>query len=146
MLFKIVEHAGPAALMAVARGLIEQSLVVQSEQRAAAVRLQRDRYQRFAFRGRMPGPAEHQPLVRHHLAIDAADFAILTVFLAEAEAVASADPRVDAGLLRACFDRRRHEPARYFLRIGPRRVDFFRRGIETTFEGEARSVDEAGGA
>src|SRR6476660_9389723 len=138
MPFKIVEHAGPALLVAVARGLIEQLLVMEREQRAAAVRLQRDRHQRFAFRGRMPGPAEHQPLVRHHLAIDAADFAILSVFLAEAEAVAPADPRVDAGMLRAWLDRRRREPARYFLRVGPRRVDFLRRGIETTFEGEVR--------
>src|SRR6476660_8030503 len=146
MLFKIVEHAGPAVLMVVARGLIEQLLVVEREQRAVAVGLQGDRHQRFTFRRRMPGPAEHQPLVRHHLAIDAADIVILTVFLAEADAVTPADPGVDVRLLRAWLDRRWREPARHSLRVGPRGVDFLGRRIETTFEGEARSIDEAGGA
>src|SRR5207245_3496492 len=103
----------------------------------------RDRHQRFAFRRRTPGPAEHEFPVRHHLAIGAADF-MLSVFVGEADAVASAGPRVDAGLPGAGLDRRRPEPPRYLLRVRPRGVDFFGRGIETTFEGEARSVDEAG--
>src|SRR5258706_3407335 len=113
MLFKIVEHAGPAALMAVARGLIEQLLMVEREQRALAVRLQRDRHQRFAFRRRMPGPAEHQPLVRHHLAIDSADLVILVVGR-KADAEASADPRVDVRLLRACLPTTARTSALFF--------------------------------
>jgi hypothetical protein len=71
---------------------------------------------------------------------------MLSVFVGEADAVASANPRVDAGLPGAGLDRRRPEPAGYLLRVRPRRVDFLGRDIETTFEGEARSVDEAGDA
>src|SRR6266446_6465779 len=146
MLFKLVERADPAVLVGVARGLIEQLFVVEREQRAVAVRLQRDRHQRFALRCRMPGPAEHQPLVRHYLAVDPADLMMLSVFVGEGDAVAAANPCVDARVPGAGLDRRRPEPAGYLLRVRPRGVDFFGRGIETTFEGEARSVDEAGGA
>ena len=56
----------------------------------------------------------------------------------------TADPRVDAGLLRAGLDPRGPEPAGYFLRVGPRRVDFRGLRVETALEGEARSGDEAG--
>src|SRR5260370_6981058 len=95
--FKIVEHAAPAALVAGARGLIEHLLMVEREQRAVAVRFQRDRDLRFALRRRMPRPTEYQPLIRHHFAIDAAGFVILVVGR-EADAEASADPRVDVRL------------------------------------------------
>src|ERR1700682_1707669 len=141
--FKLVEHADPPALVAVACGLIEELLMVKRQQRTIAVRLQRNRHQRFAFRRRMPRPAEHQPLVRHHLAIDAAGFVILVVGR-EDDAEAPADPRVDVRLHRANLGVRGPEPTRYFLRVRPRGVDFLRRGIETAFDGEARPGDETG--
>src|SRR5258708_12726589 len=119
MLFKIVEHADPAALMAVTRGLIEQLLMVEREQRALAVRLQRDRHQGFTFRRRMPGPAEHQPPVRYHLAIDAADFVILVVG-GEADAKTSADSPVDVRLLRASLAPRRRDPRRFLFLVDSR--------------------------
>ena len=129
--------------MAVARSRIEQLLVVQREQRALAIRLQRDRYLGFPFRRRMPGPVEHQKLVRHHLAINPADFVIFVV-RGETDAKTSADPRVDLGLERVRLGVRASEPADYFLRVGLRGVDFRRRAIETAFEVEARSGDKAG--
>src|SRR6202161_1323683 len=143
--FQLVERAVPAALMAVARGLIEKRLVMQRQQRAVAVRLQRHRDLRFALRRRVPGPAEHQQPVRHHLAIDAADFAMFAIFHFETDAITAADARVDDGLLGAGLDLRRPEPAGYFLRAGPRRVDFLRGCVETALEGEARQPDETGG-
>src|ERR1035438_2611743 len=92
----------------------------------------------------MPGPGEHQPRVRHHLAIDAADFAMFAVVHVETDAVASADAQVDVGPHRAGDDLRRPEPLHQLLRVGPRRVDFFRRRIETAPEGEAWPRDDAG--
>src|ERR1700688_976213 len=62
--FQLVAPRGPATLMAVAGGLIEELLMMQRQQRAVAIGLQRDRHQRLAFRGRMPCPAEHQKPVR----------------------------------------------------------------------------------
>src|SRR5882757_2478585 len=62
--FQIVEELDPAALVVVAGGLVGKLGVLEGEQRAGAVRLDRDRHQRLAFRGRVPGPAEHQPFVR----------------------------------------------------------------------------------
>src|ERR1700738_5176531 len=141
--FKLVERSQPSALVSIARGLIEQLLVGQREQRAVTVRLQRDRDQRFAFRGRMPGPAEHQFLVRNHLAVDTANFVVLVIG-GEADAVTAAGPRVDLRLKRARLGVRASEPADYFFRVGPRGVDFRRRRIETTFEGEAMSSDDTG--
>ena len=69
---------------------------------------------------------------------------MLAVLHPEADPVASADPRIDVGPHRTGDNLRGPEPSGYFFRIGPRRVDFRRRGIETTFEGEARSGDETG--
>ena len=43
----------------------------------------------------MPGPAEHQPLVRHDVAIDAADLGIFTGFVLEADPIASADANIE---------------------------------------------------
>src|SRR3984957_14867201 len=118
--------------------------MVQRQQRAVAVRPQRDLYPGFPFRRRTPPPAQRQSLVRHHLAIDAGDFVMLAILHLEADPVAAADPRIDVGPYRAGDDLRGPEPSGYFFRVGPRRVDFRRRGIETTFEREARSGDETG--
>src|ERR1700676_1085679 len=138
--FKLVERTDPAALMAVARCLIEQLLVQKREQRAVTVGLQRDGHLRFAFRRRMPAQAEHQPLVRHHFAINPADFVVFVIGR-KADAKTPPDPRLDVRAERAGLGVGATEPSDYFLRVGPCRVDFRRRGIETTFETEARPGD-----
>src|SRR5882757_5030501 len=148
-LFQLAEQFVPALLVAVARGRIEELLMEQRQQRAGAIRLQRDREQRLALRRRMPGPAEHQPFVRHDLAIDAADLEILAVGACEADAVAAADTQVGLGLHRAFLDAGRSEPRDYFFRVGPRGVDFGGRRIDTTFDREAWlgcEIGVAGGA
>src|SRR5258708_1216769 len=85
----------------------------------------------------MPGPTEDQPLPRRHFAIETADLVILSIVGREAGAEAAADPHVKLGAHRAPQRPRRPEPARYFFRVGPRGVDFFRRRVETASEGEA---------
>src|SRR5512141_1163936 len=118
---------------------------MQCQQRAVAVGCQRDGHLRLPFRRRMPRPAEHQPLVRHYLAIDAADFVNLVIG-SEADAKMPADPRVDVGLTRTWFGVRAPEPSDYFFRIRPRGVDFGRRRIEAAFDGKAWSCDKTGNA
>src|ERR1700731_2166343 len=125
IILQLVERAAPAALMAVARGVVEKPLVMQRQQRAVPVGLQRHRHYRFVFRRRAPGPAEHQKPVRHQLPINAADFAMLAMFDVEADAVSAAAPRINGSPLGAGLDLGRPEPAGYFFRVGPRRVDFF---------------------
>src|SRR5258708_3218545 len=142
--FELVERGDPSALVAVTRGSIEQLLVMYGQQRAVAIRLQRHRHLRFAFRRRVPGPAEHQTLVRHHLAIGPADFVIFGIG-GEADAKTPADFWVDVGLKRVTFGVRTPEPLDYFLRVGPRGVDFRRGGIEAALEGEAWPRRAVGG-
>src|SRR3954469_14943778 len=115
-LFQLGEQLGPALLVAIARGLVEELLMVQRQQCAGTVRLQRNGEKRFAFGRRMPGPAEHQPFVRHDLAIDAADLDFFTVGGLETDAVASADAQIRLRLHRALLDLRRAEPRDYFFR------------------------------
>src|ERR1700680_1165814 len=131
--------------MAVTRGSIEQLLVMHGQQRAAAIRFQRHCYLRFTFRRRVPRPAEHQTLVRHHLALGPADFVIFGIG-GEADAKMPADLWVDFGLKRVTFGVRTTEPLDYFLRVGPRGVDFRRRGIKAALEGEAWPRRAIGGA
>src|SRR6266567_1148636 len=87
---ELVEERAPATLVVVARGFVEELGVMKNHQRAGAVRLQRDRHQRFALRRRMPGPGEDQPLVRHDFAIEAARFEIFAVLAGKRDAVATA--------------------------------------------------------
>src|SRR5712675_2287920 len=109
-LFQLAEQFVPALLVAVARGSIEELLMVQRQQRAGAIWLQRDREQRFALRRRMPGPAEHQPFVRYDLAIDTADLEIFAVFAGEVDAVTPADAQIGLGLQGALLHLRGPEP------------------------------------
>src|SRR5258708_6078172 len=88
--FELVERSDPATLMAVARGKIEQLLVVYGQQGPTAARLQRPRHLRFTSRRRVPAPAKHEPLVRHPFAIAPADLIILLVG-EKADAKAPAD-------------------------------------------------------
>src|SRR5438270_13351974 len=92
MFFDVVEHALPSMLMAVTGGLIDELFVLERKQRALTIPLQQHRNQRLALRRRMPGPSEHQPLIRHYLAIDAADLEVLAVIPLEAQAMPAADP------------------------------------------------------
>jgi len=80
--------------MTIARGLVEQPLMMKRKERAVAIGLQNDRHLRFALGRRMPGPAENETLVGHHLAVDTADFVIFAIGR-EAEAKAPADPRIN---------------------------------------------------
>src|SRR5262249_423123 len=48
--FELVERLAPAGLVAVARGLVEELLVDQGQQRAVAVRLEQHGDERFALR------------------------------------------------------------------------------------------------
>ena len=100
VMLEIAEEFGPAALVVVARGLIDELRVMEGEQGAAAVGPDRHRHLGDALRRRMPGPAEHQPLVRHHLAIDAADLVIFTVGPGELDPVAAADAASAAAIAR----------------------------------------------
>src|SRR5262249_62323879 len=81
-----------------------------------------------------PGPGEDELLVRNHLAIDATHVGGVAGHVHD-DAVAAADPQV--GLRVHLGDALRSEPGRYFRRVGPGRVDFGGRRIETTFKGEA---------
>src|SRR4051812_29286610 len=87
---ELVEAAAPAAIVTVARGLIEELLVDERQQRAVAVRLDQDGDQRLALRHGPPGPGELQLLVRDDLAIDAADVVILAILGAKLDGVAAA--------------------------------------------------------
>ena len=100
--------------MAVARGFVEELFMVQRHQRAAAVRLQRHRDLRFPFRRRVPRPAERDPGVRSHFAIDAADLKILAIAAFEADAVAAADAQIDFRLDRTGLDREARTSALFF--------------------------------
>src|SRR5205085_2493208 len=82
--FELAQQFSPALLMTVTRRLVEELLMLQRQQRSGAVGLQRYRQQRLALRRRMPGPAHHQELVRHDVAIDAADLEMLAVRAGEA--------------------------------------------------------------
>src|SRR6185369_12178076 len=94
---ELVEARAPAALVIVACGFVEELGVMEDHQRAGAIGLQRDRHQRFALRRRMPGPGEHQPLVRHDLAIDAAGLEIFAVVTSEADAVTATGTYIELG-------------------------------------------------
>ena len=51
--FELVDCSRPAAFVTVARGLIEELLVVQSQQGAVAIRLERHSDKRFTLRRRV---------------------------------------------------------------------------------------------
>src|SRR5262245_60542849 len=122
-------------LVAVACFLVEELLVEEREHRAVAVDLQGDRHPRLPLGRALPRPSEHELLVRHHLAVDAADIMLLAVRRAHVKVVVPAHARFGLGAGR--YDLLRPNPARYFFGVGPRGIDFFGRRIETTFEGEA---------
>src|SRR5882757_1592581 len=105
--FELTEQFVPALLMTVTRGLVEELLMMQRQQRAGAVRLQRNRQQRLALRRRMPGPAHHQQLVRDNIAIDAADLEMLAVDAGEADPIAAANARIGLRLQRSFLHLRR---------------------------------------
>src|SRR5215471_7348474 len=97
--FELVEAAGPTLAVAVARGLVEELLVNQGEDRSRAVRLDQNGHERLALWNGAPCPGEHELLVGHHLAVDAADVMLLTVLCAELDRVVAADAHVGGSLL-----------------------------------------------
>ena len=121
--------------MAVAGHLVEELLVRQGEEGAAAIRLEIDRDLRFPLRRRPPCPTEHQLPVGHDLAIDAAHVVLAAVIAAKADMEAAAHP--DIGLGSAGRRIGRAPPADHFFRDGPGFVDFLGRGVEAALEGEA---------
>src|SRR5215467_2890503 len=106
---QLVESFGPADLMAVARALVEELLVGQRQQRAVAIGLEQHRDQRFALRRAMPGPGEHELLVRPHLAVDAPNL-VLAVPGVRGQPIAPANTQV--GLRLGALDPPWPEPAR----------------------------------
>src|SRR5665648_122280 len=135
MALELVETAGPAFAMAIARGLVEELLVNQSEERAVAIGLDENGHQGLALGHGAPRPGEHQLLVGDHLAIRAADVMLLAVLGVEGNGVAAAGPHIGLGMPHGPGIGA--EPSHDFFGVGPGGVDRFGRGIETTFEGEA---------
>src|SRR6185312_8347701 len=66
--------------------------------------------------------------------VDAANVMLLAVLGMELYGIAPANAHISRSLLHR--PRVRAEPLHYFFGLGPGRIDFFRRRIETTFEGE----------
>src|SRR4029453_6032802 len=108
-LVETIEDRAPAGLMAIARGLVEELLVGEREQGPVAVRLELDRYQRFALGRGSPGPGEHELPVRHHLAKRSAHVVLLAIGRGPHDAIAAADARVGLGQHRGALSRA--EPA-----------------------------------
>src|SRR5688572_17491036 len=123
---KLVERRAPAALMAVARLLVEELFVPEVELGAAGHALEFDRHQRHPLRrGVGPAPAEDQPAIRDDLLVNARAFVVLARRAAEYDAKAPAHAHVE---LRD-GDRvsgARAPPLFQSLRVGPRPPDLFR--------------------
>src|SRR5262245_39931673 len=138
---KLVEPLGPAGLMAVARALVEELLVGQRQQRAVTVGLEQHRDQRFALGRAVPGPGEHELLVRLYLAVDAANL-VPPLFGVRDHSITPADAEVGLGL--HALDPLRSEPARYLRGVGPGFVDLGRRRVDAALDDEAWLGGEAG--
>src|SRR4029079_4846523 len=89
-----------------------------------------------------PCPAEGQLLVRHHLAIDAADVVLFAVLGAEADAILAADADIEFSVL----DRPGigTEPSHDFLGVRPGGVNRFWRGFDPPLEGETGLDEDVG--
>src|SRR5690242_17587392 len=107
---ELVEERAPAALVVVARGFVEELGVMEDHQRTAAFGLERYGDERLPLRRRVPGPGEHQPFVRHDLAIDPAGLEIFAVVANKADPVAASDTDVEIGLHARGLHVRRAEP------------------------------------
>ena len=118
-------------------------LVSQSQQRPVAVRLEIDRHQRFGLAWAGPVPGKGQLPARHHLAIDAADVALLAVDHSKDDAKAPACPQVGLGMQR--WPPIGPKPAHDLFRVRPCGVDFRRRRPDVALEDEAGLGVEHGG-
>src|SRR5262245_54254749 len=134
---EFLERAGPSALVAIARLLIKELLVVERQQSAVAVLRHRHGHERLALGCGMPGPRKDQTAVGDHLAVDAADLVMFTVLGLEAEAIAPSRAHIHLGLDRTALGLARSEPVHYFFRVCPRAEDLRRRRLEFALEGEA---------
>src|SRR5262245_26293494 len=140
--FELVEAAGPALRVAVACGLVKELLVDESEERACALGFDEDGHKRLALGHGTPRPGEHEFLVGHDLAVDAADVMLLAVLGMELYGIAPTNAHISRSLLHR--PRVRAEPLHYFFGLGPGRIDFFRRRVETTFESETGPWGDGG--
>src|SRR5262249_30128554 len=128
---------GPSALVAIARLLVKELLVIERQHSALAVLRQRDGHERLALGCGIPGPRKDQPAVGDHLAVDAGDLVIFAVFGLEAEAVAPSRAHIHLGLHRTALGFTRSEPVHYLLWIRPRVEDLRGRRFEPALEREA---------
>src|SRR5262249_30577198 len=138
IVIEFLERTGPAALVIIARLVVEELRVLERQQGAViAIPCQRDADQRFPLRRRMPRPAEHQPVIGHHFAEAAADLVALTARAFKADAVAATDAQVHFGNDRVLARVPRAKPAHYFFRVRPGAEDLARRRSEASLEREA---------
>lgn len=77
--------------------------------------------------------------MRNQFAIGTADLVVLAAIVVETDAVAPTYSGVDVRAERLLLHHRRPEPADQIFRLGPRRVDFFRRCVDAPLEGETWS-------
>src|SRR4029453_10836030 len=139
---ELVEAAGPALRVAIARGLVEELLVNQRQHRSGPVGPDEDRDQRPALGRGAPRPGAGEFLLRTPPAIDTAHVMLFAILGREGDGVAAAHPDIGDGVL----DRPGiwAEPLQDFFGVGPGGVDLLRRGSETTFEGEAGLFGKSG--
>src|SRR5262249_40070905 len=132
---ELVERSAPAVAMSVALGFVGELLMDQREDGAVAVALERDGDERLPLGLRAPLPGEHELLIGHDLAVDAAHVVLLSVRGAHEHTKTAAHARV--GLRRQCHRVGGRVPPHHFFRVGPRLVDFRGRGVEPALESEA---------
>src|SRR5215210_8972465 len=128
--------------VAVACGFVEELLVNECQKRALGLGPDQYGHERLALWHRAPSPGEDEFLVRHHVAIGAADVMLLAILGMKHDGIFSAPPHIELGLLHR--SRIRAEPFDQFFGVRPRGVDFFRRRMEATFEGKAWLDGDAG--
>src|SRR5919112_893399 len=94
--FQLDEAARPTVLVTVTGMLIEELLVRERHDGVVAVGFELDRDERLTLRRGAPRPGKDQLLVRHHLAINAADI-VLVSRRRHANVVAATHPYVCLG-------------------------------------------------
>jgi hypothetical protein len=84
-------------LVPVARGLIEELIMDEGEERARALRLDNNGHERLAFRRRAPRPSEHNLLIGHYLTVNAAYVVLVAVGSTHDDVEAAAHARIRVG-------------------------------------------------
>src|SRR5882724_3860304 len=131
---ELVETAGPAKCMPVARRNVEELFMEHIEFGAFARRTEAQGHERFTLGRALPGPGKHQFAVRLHFPVHAADVVLLAIERAEDDMKAATHPHIRFG--KRDFSLVRPEPMFQRLRFSPGAPDFFRRDGKDTGEGE----------